>query len=57
MILYILLAVLFVAVFGWLAWRIVMKQVPVTPPPDASYICPVCNDEHCSCHKKTDAGP
>ncbi len=57
MLVYILLAVLFVAVFGWLTWRILMRQVPVTPPPEDAYICPVCNDEHCSCHKKNDAGP
>jgi len=58
MIFYILLTVVFIAVFGWLAWRIVMKQVPAeTPPPEASYVCPVCNDEHCSCQKKPDAGP
>lgn len=58
MILYILLIILFLAVFAWLAWRIVMKQVPAeTPPPETSYICPVCNDEHCSCHKKTDGDP
>jgi hypothetical protein len=57
MVFYILLTVLFIAVFGWLTWRIVMRQVPVAPQPEASYICTVCNDEQCRCHKKHDADP
>ena len=56
MVLYILLFALFLMVFGWLAWRIVMRQVPATPPPEATYVCHVCNEAHCSCHKKSDDG-
>ncbi|MEJ2155079.1 MAG: hypothetical protein P8X96_07070 [Desulfobacteraceae bacterium] len=57
MIYYVLLSVLFLAVFGWLAWRIAMQQAPVAPRPEASYVCTVCNDDHCTCHNKDDAGP
>ena len=56
MLIYVLLIILFIAVFGWLAWRIVMRSVPTSPRPEATYVCPVCNEEHCSCHKKSDAG-
>ena len=56
MALYILLFVLFLMVFGWLAWRIVMKQVPAAPPSEATYVCSVCNDRHCNCRKKNDTG-
>lgn len=57
MVFYILLTILFLAVFGWLTWRILMRQVSVAPQPEASYICPVCSDDHCRCHKKPDADP
>jgi hypothetical protein len=57
MITYLLLTVLFLAVFGGLMWRMAMRQAPVASRPEASYICPACNDQHCSCHKKNDAGP
>jgi hypothetical protein len=56
MVFYILLTIVFIAVFGWLTWRIVMRQVPVAPRPEAAYVCPVCNDDHCICHK-TDGAP
>ncbi len=57
MVYYVLLSVLFLAVFGWLTWRIVMRQAPVASRPEASYVCKVCNDDHCTCHKEDDAGP
>jgi hypothetical protein len=56
MVFYILLTIVFIAVFGWLTWRIVMRQVSAAPRPEAAYVCPVCNDDLCSCHK-TDAAP
>jgi hypothetical protein len=55
MVLYFFLGVLFVAVFGLLAWRIVMSQARVAPPSHDQFICPICNEQHCECHKKNDA--
>lgn len=52
MVTFTLLCVLFVAVFGFLAWRIVMNPDRVAPSSDDLFICPVCNDQHCECHKK-----
>lgn len=56
MVLYVLLIILFLLVFGWLAWRIVLKQVASAQQPKATYVCPVCNEENCSCYKKADDG-
>ena len=55
MVTYTLLSVLFVAVFGFLAWRIVMRQAGVTPSSDDLFICPICNEQHCECQRKNDA--
>ncbi len=54
---YIILIVLFLSVFGFLAWRIVMNQATSTPPSDDMFVCPVCNEKHCECHKKNDDSP
>lgn len=48
------LVVLFVAVFGFIAWRIfaghrLNSQAP--PPPPVTYECPICNEVECDCHK------
>ena len=55
MLTYTLLVVLFLAVFGFLAWRIVIGQVRAVPSSDDLFICPICNEQHCECHKKNDA--
>jgi hypothetical protein len=55
MVTYSLLIVLFVAVFGFLAWRIVMGQPRVASSSDDLFICPICNEQHCECHRKNDA--
>jgi hypothetical protein len=55
MVMYTLLGVLFVAVFGFLVWRIVMSQDRAAPSSDDLFICPICNEQHCECHKKNDA--
>jgi hypothetical protein len=54
---YALLIVVFVAVFGFIAWRVVagyrLKGQAPTPPP-VTYECPVCNETECDCYKKSD---
>ena len=48
------LIILFVIVFGFLAWRIVARQIAARPRPDETYICPRCNEIHCDCRKEDD---
>lgn len=50
---YLLLILLFIAVFVFLTWRMFKAQ----PPPSQAtrreaYICPVCNRKDCECHKE-----
>jgi len=53
--LYVILIILFVAVFAFLFWRILIGRRPQQPQePDATYICPVCNENECECHKVDD---
>lgn len=53
--LYVILALLFLAVFGFIAWRVLAgyrleRQAPQPPP--VTYECTVCNETECECHKK-----
>lgn len=48
------LILLFVAVFGFIAWRIMARQAATAARPDTAYVCPKCNETHCDCRKKED---
>ncbi|MEJ2039049.1 MAG: hypothetical protein P8X55_08965 [Desulfosarcinaceae bacterium] len=48
---YLILGVVFVAVFAFIAWRIVADAPVTKTPPDDAYICPHCNERHCDCRK------
>ncbi|MBR9981272.1 MAG: hypothetical protein KFF50_09625 [Desulfatitalea sp.] len=50
--LYLILIVLFILVFGFLGWRIWRTQVVAPPAKVATYVCPRCNERHCDCHKE-----
>jgi hypothetical protein len=54
MVTYTLLAVLFVAVLGFSAWRIIIGQTRAVPSSDDPYVCSVCNEQNCECHRKND---
>jgi hypothetical protein len=49
---YLILILLFIAVFGFLTWRIVrgVGTSSDTAAPER-YVCPVCNERDCQCHK------
>lgn len=51
---YLVLVVFFIAVFAFLAWRIlkVPRHQPSEPSRRESYVCPVCNQRDCECHKE-----
>ena len=56
---YFLLISLFIAVFVFIAWRLLTFARPETAPepesePPETYVCPVCDDQQCDCHKKED---
>lgn len=50
-----LLIMLFIAVFVFLAWRIVNSGLPAKAATPERYVCPVCNENHCECHRRNDA--
>lgn len=55
---YLILILLFVAVFGFLGWRIVKKQlveatIKTVSPPDR-FTCSICDEHDCVCHKEPD---
>ncbi len=52
---YTLLVIVFISVFGFLAWRIIMNASSAGPKADEAYVCPVCNDQNCVCDKKKNA--
>jgi hypothetical protein len=49
---YFILIVLFIAVFVFVIWRIFSAKPPSQPAPRETYVCPVCNENHCECHKE-----
>ena len=52
---YVILVIIFIVVFAFLFWRILMGSSPRQPQePDATYVCPVCNESECQCHKVED---
>ena len=51
MVFYFILILLFAAVFLFLGWRIITSQQTAKPPMD-QFICPHCNESHCSCQKR-----
>ena len=52
---YAILAIVFLCVFGFLAWRIIMNASSASPNVEDAYVCPVCNDQNCVCDKKNNA--
>ena len=55
MLIYVLLVVLFFTLFGFIAWRILMYQAAERRSSKEVYVCPVCDDYHCRCHKSRNA--
>jgi hypothetical protein len=52
---YLILIIIFIAVFAFLFWRIIMGNRPQQPEDAAdTYVCPVCNENECECHKVED---
>ena len=50
---YFILILLFIAVFVFLTWRILTSVKPGTDSEaPEKFVCPVCNEHHCECHKK-----
>lgn len=50
--LYLALIIFFIVVFVFLTWRILKVQPrPSETSRRESYICPVCNQTDCECHK------
>ena len=47
---YLILGLLFVAVFVFIAWRVIAGAPGNRSSRDA-YVCPHCNEQHCDCHK------
>ena len=52
-----LLVLIFIAVFGFLAWRIIAGKVPQRRPEPDVYVCPICNETHCECEKESQPPP
>ena len=52
---YIILIILFIAVFAFLFWRILTdRNARQSQETDATYVCPVCNESECECHQVKD---
>lgn len=52
---YLILVVLFILVFAFITWRIFRSMPPArTPAEPDRFVCTVCNNRHCDCHKETD---
>jgi hypothetical protein len=49
--LYILLAIGFVAVFVFILWRVMAMQAGRRLPQER-FVCPRCNERDCICHKQ-----
>ena len=47
-----LLVIVFVLVFGFIAWRVIMNASSAGARSEDVYTCPVCNDQNCVCDKK-----
>jgi hypothetical protein len=50
---YLMLGLLFTAVFVFILWRIVMRAASLSK--HETYVCPHCNEKHCICHKRGQA--
>jgi hypothetical protein len=48
---YLMLILLFIAVFAFLGWRIISVRQPVKPSTDNQFACPRCNEQHCDCQR------
>lgn len=48
---FLLLGVLFIAVFAFIAWRIIASAPANRTTRQDGYSCPICNEQHCDCHK------
>ena len=49
---YLILIVLFIAVFAFIFWRVIRGQAEKKAhPPIATYVCPQCNESDCECQK------
>jgi hypothetical protein len=54
--LYVILIIVFIAVFAFLFWRILVgRNLQHSQESDATYVCPVCNENECECHKVDDS--
>jgi hypothetical protein len=51
---WLVLVVLFLAVFGFLAWIIISRNASAASRSDETYICPDCNEYHCDCRRQDD---
>ena len=50
--LYLILTLSFIAVFGLILWRVVAGQAAAASAEPEVYECPVCNEVHCDCQKQ-----
>lgn len=48
---YLILGILFIAVFVFIAWRIFAGAPANRADTQDAYTCPLCNEQHCECHK------
>lgn len=52
--LWFLLGLGFIIGFGIIAWRIMLRRTAPATKVDAAYVCHLCNEHHCECHRKND---